>query len=121
MYISAWLRQDQVWQLYDTCNNTYNNFFVQLASKTPSYGYLIDLLEECSSCDSVSDALYDKFRKAYPQIKIGRQDRFYETVKRIAAPTKPSLRGESKLCGPSLLNYRETLWIPRIRMPQGSL
>ena len=43
----------------------------------------------------------------------------YDTVNHIAAPTRPCIRGESKLCGSHLVSYRSKEWIPRIRNTGG--
>ncbi len=81
----------------------------------PSYGELIDLLSEAEHDDDVPKALCHKFSQEHPDVPIGRPGRFYETVKRIAAPTRPSLRGEVKLYGSPLSSYRKRKWTPRIR------
>uniref|UniRef100_A0A1X7T1Q2 Uncharacterized protein n=1 Tax=Amphimedon queenslandica TaxID=400682 RepID=A0A1X7T1Q2_AMPQE len=75
----------------------------------PTYGELIDLFEEALD----SDDLCAKFKIRYPEMKIGR--RFYDTVSRIAAPTKPSLTGKCSITGTQLLTYRRRTWEPRIR------
>lgn len=51
----------------------------------PTYGELIDLLDESETADE----LYLKFKQIYP---IGH--RFYNTVSQIAAPTKPGFDRE---------------------------
>ena len=95
-----------------------------VGTNVPTYGSLIDLLEEsekdCLQGDNVSDILHSKFKDAYPGISIGRCKRFHTTVMRIAAPTRASLRGPTKLCGSPLTRYRKKKWIPRIRNPAGS-
>ena len=35
----------------------------------------------------------------------------FNTVNRIAAPTKPSSKGDSKLCGSPLATYRKREWL----------
>ena len=82
---------------------------------------MIDLLKDadcyCSeetTC-SASQVLHTKFKEAYPHISVGRPQRLYDTAKRIAAPTLPSLRGESKLFGLALEEYRSKEWVPRTR------
>lgn len=85
-----------------------------VAVRKPTYGDLIDLFEETEhECRGNEDLLCTKFRMIYPD--IGRPRRFYETVKRIVAPTQPSLRGESRLSGSPLSSYRRRTWQPRIR------
>jgi len=60
----------------------------------PTHGKLLALLEgielEANFDDSMSELLKAKFCKEYPSISISRPDRFLDTVKRIAAPTRPS-------------------------------
>ena len=88
----------------------------------PTYGDLIDLLKDSEDCvdksTSVPEVLYAKFQHAYPHVSIGRPKRFYDTVKRIAAPTQSSLRGDSKLSGSPLVAYRSKEWVPRTRNPR---
>ena len=84
----------------------------------PTYGELIDIFEEAErECPNNEEVLCSKIKQLYPKIPIGRPRRFYETVSRIVAPTKPSLRGECKLQGSSLTFYRKRTWEPRIRNP----
>lgn len=89
---------------------------MSIAVRKPTYGELIDIFEETErECPNSEDLLCDKFKAHYPKISIGRPRRFYETVSRIVAPTKPSLRGECKLYGSPLASYRKRVWQPRIR------
>lgn len=78
-----------------------------------TYGELIDLFDEALD----SDDLCAKFKSRYPEIKIGR--RFYDTVSRIASPTKPSLTGKCSITGTQLATYRRRTWEPRIRNDSG--
>ena len=55
---------------------------------------------------SVSDILFEKFKLAHPHVNVGYSKQWYVTMKRIAAPTQPSLRGGSKISGQGLLLYR---------------
>ena len=60
----------------------------------PTYGELIQMLESAEgeakiSEDSVPELLLYYFHRQYP---IGRASRFYDTVQRIAAPTRSSAR-----------------------------
>ena len=79
------------------------------------YGDLVDLLQPC--VDKTTDNLFEKFQHAYPHINVGRPNRLYGTAKHIAAPTQPSLRDISKICGSDLETYRSKVWVPRIRNP----
>lgn len=80
------------------------------------YGELIDLLEEVER-ESPNDEnlLYSKFKVMYPKIYVGRPRRFYETITRLAAPTKHSLQGKCSLTGSPLTSYRKRIWQPRLR------
>ena len=69
---------------------------------------------------SVAEILCSKVKEVYPNIRIARPKRFYDTVMSIAVPVRPSLRGGSKLIGSELSLYRERKWVPRIRNPPGS-
>ena len=80
----------------------------------PSYGEMIDLLSNVEkSYVDVPETLCSQFREQYPHIPIGRPDRFYDTVKRLAAPTRPSIKGPSKLQGSPLVTYRRRTWVPK--------
>lgn len=94
--------------------------YIVTASRKPTYGELIDLLES-SEKEAPSDyaVLCAKFQEMYPHIRIARPQRFYDTVSRIAAPTKPSSRGEGKLYGSPLATYRRREWVPRVRNTTG--
>ena len=83
---------------------------------------MINLLAEVEQeeSESIMKTLFDKFSKLYPHISIGRPSRFYDTVKRIAAPTKPSLAGPNKLSGSPLVSYRKRVWIPKNQKAQGN-
>ena len=87
---------------------------------TPTFGDLIDLLEEAEDSSavngkSVSEVLYSLFQMRYPHVTVGRPQRLYDAAKRIAGPTRKSLRGASKLSGSSLSLYRAKEWLPRNR------
>uniref|UniRef100_A0A1X7UPJ2 Uncharacterized protein n=1 Tax=Amphimedon queenslandica TaxID=400682 RepID=A0A1X7UPJ2_AMPQE len=87
----------------------------------PMNGDLIDLLQESERCvdktSSIQDILFEKFQRAHPHINVGCPNRLYDTLKHIAAPTQPSLRGISKISGSDLEAYRSKVWVPRIRNP----
>lgn len=89
----------------------------------PTYGELIELLEVAeaeaeTSEASVAELLAAKFRCDYPHIPISRPSRFFDTVKRIAAPTRPSAIGQRRLNGSPLRFYLKRHWTPRIRNTQ---
>jgi len=66
--------------------------------KIPSYGEMIDLLSNVEkNYVDVPETQCSQFRELYPHIP--QPDRFYDTVKRLAAPTRPSIKGRSKLQG----------------------
>ena len=75
--------------------------------------------KDCSDSGDIPCQLVSKIQIINPDLTVGRENRFYETVKRIAAPTRPSLRGECKLMGSPAQRYKEKVWVPRIRnIPQ---
>ena len=88
-----------------------------------THGELIGLLYQAESkCDKhntkeLSKLLVTLFKERHPSIYIGRPRRFLNTVQRIAAPTRPSMIGESKLDGDCLRAYMKKTWEPRIRNP----
>ena len=99
---------------------TFNFNYCTAASRRPTYGELIDLLEKSEKEAPLDyEALCSVFQQQYPHIRIARPKRFYDTVNRIAAPTKPSSKGDSKLCGSPLVTYRKREWLPRVRYPAG--
>ena len=82
-----------------------------------TYGQIIDLFEECDRA-SPGDAMYlaTAFTKAAPVLNVGRPGRFYDSIVRIVAPTRPALRNEkAALQGTPLRSYRNRVWMPRIR------
>jgi len=93
--------------------NAYN--FVFVVRMMPSYGELIDLLPDAEreSKKHAPELLCGKVRQRYPHVSIGRPARFFDTVTRLAAPTRPSLIGRPKLCESPLSSYWERDWIPR--------
>ena len=95
-------------------------FFI--VRKTLSYGELIDLLSDAEqeSMEHTPELLVDKVKQRYPHVSIGQPARFFDTVTRLAAPTRPSLIAPPKLCGSPLSSYRKRDWIPRNRNPTGS-
>ena len=93
------------------------------AYKVPTYGELIRMLEvaemEAETSEiSVAELLEVTFHCNYPHISISRPSRFFDTVKRIAAPTRPSAIGHRKLNGSPLRSYLKRHWKPRIRNTQ---
>ena len=86
----------------------------------PSYGELIDMLNVAESeavkhrNTHASILLHENFKQKYKHVSIGRPERFYDTVSRIAAPTRPSLKGTAKLQGSPLGTYRRRTWVPKI-------
>ena len=62
----------------------------------PTFGDMIDLLEEAEDClsvinVSVSEVLYTLFQMRYHSVVVGRPQSFYNAAKQIAAPTCHSL------------------------------
>ncbi len=90
-------------------------FFAQIDSG-PTYGELIDLLLEVEGQADATDSLCKEMERRYPDIPIDRPSRLHDTIQRIAAPTRPSIRGGSaKLSGSPLKTYRTRKWKPCIR------
>ena len=67
-----------------------------MGDKFPTYGELITLLSDAEAeCESdigqaVADILVMKFTSHWPNIRICRPGRFFDIVKRLAAPTRQS-------------------------------
>ena len=93
---------------------------------TVTYGDLIDLYESVMiSADSAEgkqsqDLFVERMHESFPGYYLSRPKRFIETVQRIVAPTRPSLRGPPKLSGSPLSTYRKRTWKPRVPNPTGS-
>ena len=110
--INTWQPNNHVSKVFNTCQCCH----CLLAA--PTYGDLIDLLQECEDLcgdcadSSIAETLYSKFTSRHPNISIGRPKRLYDAVMRIVAPTRPSLRGGSKISGPDLVLHRTKEWIP---------
>ena len=83
----------------------------------PTYGELIDIFERLDGQPNAPDMLSAEITKRYPGLSVSRPSRLYDTVKRIAGPTLPSLHGAAKLTGSPLASYRKRNWEPRIRNP----
>ena len=88
-----------------------------------TYGDLIDLYDLASSRAqqsgiSIKDELIKLFHETFPFHNLtSRPERYLKTVERIVAPTKPSLKGPSKLNDSDLLTYCHTIWKPRVGNP----
>ena len=93
----------------------------------PTYGELLQFLEYAErnadkESQSVSELLVLRLHDNYPCVNIGRPSRLLDTVRRIAAPTRPSAAEKSKLNGSSLRSYLKRRWSPRVRnMPSKGL
>ena len=91
----------------------------------PTYGELIAMLEDAeieAKCSEMSapDLLETKFYSKYPHILISRPGRLFDSISRIAAPTRSSAIGPRKLDGSPLQSYLERTWLPRTRNIQGT-
>lgn len=91
----------------------------------PTYGELIKMLEDAEfeaktkpTC-SAADILAAKFGRKYPNITTNRPDRLFDSISRIAAPTRPSTVGPSKLNGSPLQSYVKRRWVPKTKNTQG--
>ena len=62
------------------------------------YGDLLILLDEAEQqSDDIAHSLALKLANLYPHIPIAMEDTFLKTVQRLAAPTRSSALGPSKL------------------------
>ena len=77
------------------------------------YGFLIDIHEKYYN--EGSELIIREVKRAYPEVYIGRNDRFLKTIQRIVSPTLPSSNGKVSISGDSVDNYRRKIWIPRTR------
>ena len=78
------------------------------------YEFLINVYEKY--CNEDSEVMVNEVKSIYPDVYIGRNDRFVKTMQRIVSPTLPSiLDGQVSITGNSLDSYRKKKWIPRIR------
>ena len=104
MYSEKWyFCRSWLFQL-DHLNVNYD--YISSAYKKPTYGELIDLLEEVEQESPNNESLlYSKFQVLYPNIYVGHPRRFYETLTCLAAPTKSSLREKVSLTGSLLTSY----------------
>lgn len=96
------------------------------AHENPSYGDLLRIFEAAeneaeANKTSIIELLEAKFCNEYPHIPVCRPSCFYDTIKRIAAPTKPSAVGPRKLDGSPLQSYLNRRWAPRTRNPGSML
>ena len=81
----------------------------------PQYGELIDLYQELEEESNLQDSLFSELSSRYPHLNLSRPTRVLDSIKRIIAPTRPSLRGPAKVTGSGLAAYRNRVWRPRIR------
>ena len=84
-------------------------------SNNPTYGDLIDIFERHEGEKHATELIFSEVRRRYPCVSVSRPTRFFDTVRRIVGPTRPSLRGTAKLTGSPLASYRRRVWEPRIR------
>ena len=81
---------------------------------------LLDSAEvQCLDSGNVTEILCSKVKEVYPNLRIARPMRFYDSVMNIATPVRQFLRGGSKLASSELTSYRERKWVPRIRNSPG--
>ena len=81
----------------------------------PTYGELIDLFEKYEDQPNAEHLICSKVSERHPTICTKRSGRLFNSVQRIVAPTRTSLRGPAKISGGSpLSSYRRRVWQPRI-------
>ena len=87
-----------------------------LGPDSPTNGELIDLFLKVEK-ENFNDesVLCYKFKELCPHISLGRPRRFFDTVQRIVASTRPSSTGRGALSGSPLVSYRKRKWMPRVR------
>ena len=83
----------------------------EIRSRGILYGFLIDVHEKYYN--EGSELIIREVKRAYPEVYIGRNDRFLKTIQRIVSPTLPSINGKVSISGDSLDNYRRKIWIPK--------
>lgn len=118
--VASLLTQSQLcWHRSNECHSTSPTSW--RATPQPTHGVLVDLLEHTEDACSRNSSLCLKhvlvawFQQLFPTArKITRPCRFEAIVRRIAAPIKPSTRGESKLKGAELESYRQKVWAPKL-------
>ena len=86
-----------------------------MAGSCPTYGEIIDLYEAFGERPDAAHLLCSEMSKLYPCIRTKRPGRLFDSMKRIVAPTRPSLKGTAKVTGSPLASYRKRIWEPRIR------
>lgn len=62
----------------------------------PSYGELIDFLNVAKVAKKPEETITQMFTLKYPYVPINQPVRFLDTVRRVAAPTRPSTLGRQK-------------------------
>lgn len=78
----------------------------------------------CEDQSNAEHLLYSEILERHPIISSKRPGRLFNSIQKIVAPTKASLKGPAKLPEGSLLSsYRRRVWQPRITraVPQGIL
>ena len=81
-----------------------------------TYGDIIKLFEQSEQAKpGDKDHLCCVFKHMYPNIYISCPRRFYDTVLRIVASTRSSIRGGRRLNRSQLVSYCKKTWTPRIR------
>lgn len=78
----------------------------------PTYGCLIDLHKKYGD-NRDKPRLIKAFKAQYPNIYIGRPDRFHNTITRIVLPTIPTAGKSGSIS--DLAAYRAKVWKPRLR------
>ena len=78
----------------------YTIISLAVAEHYPKYGDLLILLDEAEqNSDNTAHSLAQSFANLYPHIPVTREEKFLKTVQRLAAPTRSSAVGPSKLQG----------------------
>ena len=86
-----------------------------------TYGEIVKILEDVEILVKCLLLIFSvKFSQKYPHIVTSRPSCLFDSINRIAAPTRPSAVGPSKLNGSPLRTYLKRTWVPRTRNVQGT-
>ena len=81
----------------------------------PTYGELINLLTKFEGQPDAADLLCSELSARYPHLSVSHPTRLLDIIKCLAGPTRPSIRGPTKLVGTPLATYRKRVWKARTR------
>lgn len=100
----------------DFFRNFQDKFATSISEGKPTYGsliYLLNFVEKNATYVKKFSLLKDLALGFYPNVKINREERFYNTCKRIELPTVPSILNNKHLEGEELNRYLQRKWTPK--------